>query len=69
MGLIRNRDLIKLQELMILRDRLVNKILYGLREVDKTANLDLVEELERLIEEARFVSKEITDLLENKEGK
>jgi succinate dehydrogenase flavin-adding protein (antitoxin of CptAB toxin-antitoxin module) len=59
-------EIAKLMKLMILRDQLLNKILYGLREVDKTADMTLVEELEMLTGEAKFVSREIHEILENK---
>jgi hypothetical protein len=59
-------EISKLMKLMMLRDQLLNKILYGIREVDKTANLTLVEELEMLTGEARLVSREIHEILENK---
>lgn len=59
-------EIAKLMKLMVLRDQLLNKILYGLREVDKTADLTLVEELEMLTGEAKLVSREIHEILENK---
>jgi len=59
-------EIAKLMKLMILRDQLLNKILYGLREVDRTADMTLVEELEMLTGEAKFVSREIHEILENK---
>ena len=59
-------EIAKLMKLMILRDQLLNKILYGLREVDKTADMTLVEELEMLTGEAKFVSREIHEILENR---
>jgi hypothetical protein len=52
---------------MILRDQLLNKILFGLREADRTADLNLVEELEMVVSEAQFVSREIHEIL-NSEG-
>ena len=57
----------KLIRLMILRDQLLNKILFGLREADRTADLNLVEELEMVVSEAQFVSREIHEIL-NSEG-
>jgi succinate dehydrogenase flavin-adding protein (antitoxin of CptAB toxin-antitoxin module) len=59
-------EIAKLMKLMMLRDQLLNKILYGLREVDKTADMTLVEELEMLTGEAQLVSREIHEILENK---
>jgi hypothetical protein len=59
-------EIAKLMKLMILRDQLLNQILYGLREVDRTADMTLVEELEMLTGEAKFVSREIHEILENK---
>ena len=56
----------KLMKLMVLRDRLLNQILYGIREADRTADLTLVEELEMLTGEAQLVSREIHDILENR---
>lgn len=56
----------KLIALMRLRDQLLNKILYGMREADRTADLSLVEELEMLTGEAQLVSREIHDILENR---
>jgi hypothetical protein len=53
-------QLIRLQRL---RDKLVNDILFGLREAERTEDLDLVRELELKVEEARFVSAEINQLL------
>jgi hypothetical protein len=51
---------------MMLRDRLLNQILHGIREADKTADMTLVEELEMLTGEAQLVSREIHDILENR---
>ena len=59
-------EISKLIKLMRLRDQLLNKILFGLREADRTADLTLVEELERLAGEAQFISREIHDILENR---
>jgi hypothetical protein len=59
-------EISKLMKLMLLREQLMNKILFGLREADKTADLTLVEELERLTSEAQLVSREIHDILENR---
>ena len=59
-------EIAKLMKLMMLRDQLLNQILYGLREVDRTADMTLVEELEMLTGEAKFVSREIHEILENK---
>jgi hypothetical protein len=51
---------------MRLRDQLLSQILYGIREVDKTADMTLVDELELLTSEAKLVSREIHDILENR---
>jgi hypothetical protein len=59
-------EVAKLMKLMILRDQLLSQILYGIREVDKTADLTLVEELEMLTGEAKLVSREIHEILENR---
>ena len=59
-------EISKLIKLMRLRDQLLNKILFGLREADRTADLTLVEELELLTSEAQLVSREIHDILENR---
>ena len=59
-------EISKLMSLMRLRDQLLNKILYGIREVDKTADMTLVDELELLTSEAKLVSREIHDILENR---
>lgn len=53
-------QLIRLQRL---RDNLVNEILYGLREAERTENLDLIRELELKVEEAKMVSHEISQLM------
>ena len=55
--------------LMILRDQLLNRILQGLRDVDKTADLTLVQELEMLTGEAKFVSREIHEILQDEGSK
>ena len=59
-------EISKLMKLMRLRDQLLCQILYGIREVDKTADMTLVEELEMLTGEAKLVSREIHDILENR---
>ena len=59
-------EISKLMKLMMLRDRLLNQILHGIREADKTADMNLVEELEMLTGEAQLVSREIHDILENR---
>jgi succinate dehydrogenase flavin-adding protein (antitoxin of CptAB toxin-antitoxin module) len=59
-------EIAKLMKLMMLRDQLLNKILYGIREADKTADMTLVQELEMLTGEAQLVSREIHEILENK---
>ena len=56
-------ETLKLMRLHRLRDNLINDILFGLREAERTEDLDLVRELELKVEEARFVSAEITQLL------
>ena len=62
-------EVAKLIRLMILRDQLLNRILQGLRDVDKTADMSLVEELEMLTGEAKFVSREIHEILEDEGSK
>ncbi len=59
-------EISKLIKLMRLRDQLLSQILYGIREVDKTADMTLVDELELLTSEAKLVSREIHDILENR---
>jgi succinate dehydrogenase flavin-adding protein (antitoxin of CptAB toxin-antitoxin module) len=59
-------EISKLMKLMRLRDQLLCQILYGIREADKTADMTLVEELEMLTGEAKLVSREIHDILENR---
>jgi succinate dehydrogenase flavin-adding protein (antitoxin of CptAB toxin-antitoxin module) len=59
-------EISKLMKLMALRDQLLNQILYGMREADRTADLTLVQELEMLTGEAKLVSREIHEILENK---
>jgi hypothetical protein len=55
---------LRLMRLMRLRDSILNQILFGLREADRTSDLDLVRELELKVEECGLVSREINDLLE-----
>jgi hypothetical protein len=55
--------ILRLTRLLRLRDTLIETIQYGLKEADRTADLDLVRELELKVEEARFVSAEINQLL------
>jgi hypothetical protein len=62
-------EVAKLIRLMILRDQLLCRILQGLRDVDKTADMSLVEELEMLTGEAKFVSREIHEILEDEGSK
>jgi hypothetical protein len=62
-------EVAKLIRLMILRDQLLNRILQGLRDVDKTADMSLVQELEMLTGEAKFVSREIHEILEDEGSK
>ena len=56
-------ETLKLMRLHRLRDNLINDILFGLREAERNEDLDLVRELELKVEEARFVSAEINQLL------
>jgi len=56
-------ETLKLMRLHRLRDKLINDILFGLRKAELTEDLDLVRELELKVEEARFVSAEINQLL------
>jgi hypothetical protein len=56
---------LRLVRLMRLRDSILHQILYGLREADKTSDLDLVRELELKVEECALISREITELLES----
>jgi hypothetical protein len=56
---------LRLIRLMRLRDKILNEILFGLREADRTADLDLVRELELKVEECGLVSREINELMEN----
>jgi hypothetical protein len=56
-------ETLRLIRLQRLRDNLVNDVLFGLREAERTADLDLVRELELKVEEAKFVSAEISHLL------
>jgi hypothetical protein len=62
-------EVAKLIRLMILRDQLLNRILQGLRDVDKSADLTLVQELEMLTGEAQFVSREIHEILQDEGSK
>jgi hypothetical protein len=62
-------EVAKLVRLMILRDQLLNRILQGLRDVDKSADLTLVQELEMLTGEAQFVSREIHEILQDEGSK
>jgi hypothetical protein len=55
----------RLIRLMRLRDKILNQILFGLREADKTSDLDLVRELELKVEECALISREINELMEN----
>jgi hypothetical protein len=55
---------LRLVRLMRLRDSILNEILYGLREADRTSDLDLVRELELKVEECGLLSREINELLE-----
>lgn len=58
-------ETLRLVRLMRLRDSILNEILFGLREADRTSDLDLVRELELKVEECGLVSREINELLEN----
>jgi len=56
---------LRLIRLMRLRDKILNEILFGLREADRGADFDLVRELELKVEECGLVSREISQLLED----
>lgn len=56
-------ETLRLMRLQRLRDRLIQEILFGLRTAEDTHDLDLVRELELKVEEAKFVSSEISELL------
>lgn len=56
---------LRLMKLLRLRDTLLETILYGLREAERTADLDLVRELELKTEECGLISREITEILNN----
>lgn len=56
---------LRLMRLMRLRDTLLETILYGLREAERTSDLDLVRELELKTEECGLVTREITEILNN----
>ena len=56
---------LRLVRLMRLRDKILHEILFGLREADRTSDIDLVRELELKVEECAMVTREITELLEN----
>ena len=58
-------ETLRLVRLMRLRDSILNEILFGLREADRTSDLNLVRELELKVEECGLVSREINELLEN----
>jgi hypothetical protein len=55
---------LRLIRLMRLRDQILHEILFGLREADRTSDIDLVRELELKVEECSMVTREITELLE-----
>lgn len=56
-------ETLRLIRLQRLRDRLIHEILFGIREAERTEDFDLVRELELKVEEAKFVSAEISHLL------
>ena len=60
-------ETLRLIRLQRLRDKLVNEILFGLREAERNADLDLVRELELKVEEAKMVSHEIGQLIKKGE--
>ena len=60
-------ETLRLIRLQRLRDKLVNEILFGLREAERNPDLDLVRELELKVEEAKMVSHEISQLIKKGE--
>lgn len=60
-------ETLRLIRLQRLRDKLVNEILFGLREAERNPDLDLVRELELKVEEAKMVSHEIGQLIKKGE--
>ena len=61
-------ETLRLIRLQRLRDKLVNEILFGLREAERNPDLDLVRELELKVEEAKMVSHEIGQLIKKEVG-
>ena len=55
--------ILRLTRLLRLRDTLIATIQYGLKEADRTADLDLVRELELKVEECGLVSREIAEIM------
>jgi hypothetical protein len=53
----------RLMRLLRLRDTIIEQIQYGLKEADRTADLDLVRELELKVEECGLVSREIAEIM------
>jgi ribosome maturation factor RimP len=56
--------ILRLTRLLRLRDTLIETIQYGLKEADRTADLDLVRELELKVEECGLVSREIAEIMD-----
>jgi hypothetical protein len=61
-------ETLRLIRLQRLRDDLIEQILFGIREAERRADLDLCRELELKVEEAKLVSAEINYLLEKGEN-
>lgn len=57
-------EIATLMSLMRQRDRILNDILFGMKEAEADPNWDLVIELERKVAEAQLLSHEITAILE-----
>ena len=55
--------ILRLTRLLRLRDTLIESIQYGLKEADRTSDLDLVRELELKVEECGLVSREIAEIM------
>jgi ribosome maturation factor RimP len=55
--------ILRLTRLLRLRDTIIETIQYGLKEADRTADLDLVRELELKVEECALVSREIAEIM------
>jgi hypothetical protein len=58
-------ETLRLMRLMRLRDSILAEIQYGLKEVNRTAEMDLVRELELKVEECGLISREINELLKD----